>query len=962
VLGKQTRRQLFVAEVVQTSAMDCGPASLKCLLAGFRINASYGRLREACQTDVDGTSIDTMEEVAIQLGLDAEQVLIPLDHLLLPGLEPLPAVIVVRRANNLTHFLVAWRRMGRFMQLMDPAVGRRWLTSRKFLEEVYIHTMPVPAAHWREWAGSPAFTVALKQRLAEVGVRAQTAQHLLKDALADENWRPLAALDAATRMTRAIVRSGAIKRGRQAARVVEHFAIRAGDSEPGAKIPAEFWSAQAAPAAEDGAEQVLLRGAVLVRVRGRIANEHAAQDAKGATKPDDASAASEVQAETQAKTALPPELVAALAEKPTRPGLYLLRILRADGLLTPLVLLFSLAVAAAGTVIEALIFRGLFDIGHELNLSGQRLGAIGALVLFLVALLVLELPVVATVLRMGRRLDTRLRMLFMDKIPRLGDRYFHSRLTSDMTERSHTVFLLRMLPVLGAQFLRLSFSLVLTLLGIIWLDPPSAPLATLAAMLAVAIPLAAQPILVERNLRVRNHAGGLSRFYLDSLIGLFAVRAHAAERAIRRAHENLLIEWASAGLGLQRAVVAVEALQLAAGFGLSAWLVINYVARAGESGGLLLFVYWVMSLPVLGQEIGLIARQYPNFRNVTLRLLEPLGAIEETEADEEMDAQEAIALAESAAMKGAEEDALVQAPPHDSLVVAPQVGEPNGNAGELSAASRGLSVVFANVSVRAAGHTILEQINLRIDAGEHIAIIGSSGAGKSSLVGILLGWHKPADGRVDVGGERLRGRRLEQLRRETAWVDPTVQLWNRTFIENIRYGASTDDAPAINRVLKLADLLDVLERLPDGLQTPLGEGGALVSGGQGQRVRLGRAMLRAHARLVILDEPFRGLERERRRRLLASAREHWRNATLLCITHDVSETRTFPRVVVIHEGRIVEDDHPEQLAARADSRYSALLAAEEEVRTGMWASTEWRRLLLREKHVSESGDVNLIGV
>ena len=77
------RRRYLVPEVVQTSAMDCGPATLKCLLEGFGISASYGRLREACQTNVDGTSIDTLEEVAVQLGLEAEQVVVPLDHVLL---------------------------------------------------------------------------------------------------------------------------------------------------------------------------------------------------------------------------------------------------------------------------------------------------------------------------------------------------------------------------------------------------------------------------------------------------------------------------------------------------------------------------------------------------------------------------------------------------------------------------------------------------------------------------------------------------------------------------------------------------------------------------------------------------------------------------------------------------------------------------------------------------------------
>ena len=78
----KARARFLVPEVVQTSNMDCGPAALKCLLQGFGINVHYGRLREACQTDVDGTSIDTMEEVAIQLGLEAEQIVIPVDHVL----------------------------------------------------------------------------------------------------------------------------------------------------------------------------------------------------------------------------------------------------------------------------------------------------------------------------------------------------------------------------------------------------------------------------------------------------------------------------------------------------------------------------------------------------------------------------------------------------------------------------------------------------------------------------------------------------------------------------------------------------------------------------------------------------------------------------------------------------------------------------------------------------------------
>jgi ABC-type multidrug transport system fused ATPase/permease subunit len=229
-------------------------------------------------------------------------------------------------------------------------------------------------------------------------------------------------------------------------------------------------------------------------------------------------------------------------------------------------------------------------------------------------------------------------------------------------------------------------------------------------------------------------------------------------------------------------------------------------------------------------------------------------------------------------------------------------------------------------------------------------------------VGLLLGWQRAADGVVLVDGAPLDGLRLEELRRQTAWVDPTVQLWNRTFLENLLYGSTEEAALPVNEVIEMADLLDVLERLPDGLQTLLGEGGALVSGGQGQRVRVGRAMMRSDARLVILDEPFRGLERERRREMLARARALWHDATLICITHDVASTQTFSRAVVIHEGEAVEDDSPVRLAAKPGTRYRSLLEAEEDVRVGMWSSGVWRRLSLQNQRLSEDGVRSNVGV
>jgi ABC-type bacteriocin/lantibiotic exporter with double-glycine peptidase domain len=884
-------RKFFVPEVVQTSAMDCGPAALKCLVEGFGIPVSYGRLREACQTEVDGTSIDTMEEVAGQLGLEAEQIVVPTDFMLLPEADLLPSIAVVVHPNGVTHFVVAWRRHGRWLQVMDPAIGRQWISGQQFSSSLYVHVLPVPANGWREWAESEKFTRPLKCRLDELGLSSQAADLLMESALQNAGWRSLARLEAGTRAAGSMVRSGVLSRGIEAQRVLERLlehAVRDGQEGHHA-IPLNYWSAWPAPA-EDGKERVFFRGAVLVHATGRR---------------------KEIESATRA--ALPPDLAAAVAEKSAQPGAELLHMLRKDGWLAPTAILGALGLATLGVLAEAVLFRSLLDMPREFGLPGPRLGVMVALLLFGLALLLIELPIVSGMLRIGRHLEARFRLAFLEKIPKLGDRYFHSRLTSDMADRSHNTHRIRQLPKLVGELVRSFFELVITVLGILWLDPALAAPAALAAIFAVLLPLLMQPKLTELDLRVGNHTGALSRFYLDALLGLVPVRTHGAERALRREHESLLVEWARASFGLQNLVTRVETLQALTGFGLAAWLMLHYVLRAGEASGALLLVYWSLNIPVLGEEIAHAARQYPWQRNTTLRLLEPLGALEEQPA-------------------------------------APSSVSPT-LASVSSGLCRGAAIQLQAVTVRAAGHTILEGIDLNIEPGGHVAIVGASGAGKSSLLGLLLGWHRPADGGVYVDGALLESGVLTRLRQETAWVDPAVQLWNRSLLENLRYG--NGEAVPTTRLLEDAALRQLLGKLQDGLQTDLGESGALVSGGEGQRVRFGRALMRPGVRLALLDEPFRGLDRQARRELLHRARLHWRSATLLCVTHDVGETLTLPRVLVIEAGRIVEDGHPGKLAVQPNSRYSVLLKAEEEVHKGLWSSAAWRQLRLEQGHLRE---------
>jgi ABC-type bacteriocin/lantibiotic exporter with double-glycine peptidase domain len=927
----RSTQRFFAPEVIQTSAMDCGPAALKCLLEGFGIPVSYGRLREACQTDVDGTSIDAIEDVARQLGLDVEQVMMPVEHLFLSALPSLPALLVVRLPVGHPHFWVVWRTHGAFVQIMDPASGRRWLTQQQVLQEIYRHTLPIAAESWRAWAGSAGFLTPMQQRLQKLGVADATAGRLIQAATSDESWFGLALLDAAVRLVEAVAAAKGVRQGTAATVLLESLLEQATeyrDHPDGATnelIPATYWSVRplaTLPSSEPRdhpPDLLLLHGAVLVRVWGRQEVAQAVEE--GVDEAHPAAALDVAGSSDAAASQLSPDLEAALHEAPTRPVWEVWRTLRSDGLFTPALLLLAATLATVGVLVEAALLLGLLDVTTQMQITQQLWAAAVTYLLFVVLLAVLEWPLNSNMVRLGRQLEAHLRIKFLEKLPRLGDHYFHSRLVSDMAQRAYGLRQLRDLPALALRAYRTGLQLLLTTLGIIWLAPMCAPLALLAAAWSIGCALLAQWVLAEQDSRIRTHAGALTRFYLDGLLGLIPVRTHAAERALRREHESVLVTWLGANDAFHRSDVRLQSIESVGSWLFTVAIVFYYLFQGGEASSVLLLLYWTLNLSNLGQTFTTTLRQVPAQRNHIMRVLEPLVAPDEDHGEGETKQPDAE---------------------HDI------------------AKSGGVALRLTDITVLAGGHMILHGINLTIGAGEQVAIIGASGAGKSSLVGLLLGWHRPVNGQVWIDDAPLTGELLAALRQQTAWVDPAVQVWNRSLWENLRYGAPANstaggDAPWLAQVMSQADLYAVLERLPNGMQTPLGEGGGLVSGGEGQRVRLGRAMARQNVRLAILDEPFRGLDRARRRHLLQNARAHWRSATLLCITHDVGETQHFDRVIVMDRGQIVENGPPQELATNVDSHYYHLLQAEEAVNEGMWQGAQWRHLHMEDGHLQEHG-------
>ncbi len=260
----------------------------------------------------------------------------------------------------------------------------------------------------------------------------------------------------------------------------------------------------------------------------------------------------------------------------------------------------------------------------------------------------------------------------------------------------------------------------------------------------------------------------------------------------------------------------------------------------------------------------------------------------------------------------------------------------------------GVAIEMIDVALSVSGHSLLQPINLVIKAGEHIAIVGESGAGKSSLCELLLGWHSPSSGHLLIDKKILDAKLLQELRTQTAWVDANVQLWDRSLLDNINYDHGKGH-------LSEAGLGKLLANLEKGLQTPLGENGKRLSGGEAQRVRIARALGVENARLVILDEPCRGLDRAAREQLLLQLRDQHAQATLICVTHDISEAIKFPRVLVIGEGKLLEQGEPQTLLTNPDSALSRLRKCELAVFNTLMHEQGWQSLRMHNGQLQYSG-------
>lgn len=218
---------------------------------------------------------------------------------------------------------------------------------------------------------------------------------------------------------------------------------------------------------------------------------------------------------------------------------------------------------------------------------------------------------------------------------------------------------------------------------------------------------------------------------------------------------------------------------------------------------------------------------------------------------------------------------------------------------------------------------VLEEFSLRIEQGRRVAILGETGAGKSTLFHLLVRFWNPIKGRIQIGGHDLKTFSESDLRQTIGVVSQQTHLFQTTLRENLLMARPRADEAELNTALEKAQLLNWVKTLPRGLDSWIGEAGSGLSGGQARRLCLARMFLQ-DAPIWVLDEPTEGLDKLTERKVMQALFQAARNHTLLVITHRTSDLEQFDDIILMERGRIVDQGKHDALL-RTSKRYAELV-------------------------------------
>lgn len=528
----------------------------------------------------------------------------------------------------------------------------------------------------------------------------------------------------------------------------------------------------------------------------------------------------------------------------------------------------SLLLQALGLSIPAALKVVLDTVLDLRGTDALRLLAMGAVVLVAAQLCTSYLRS-ALLVRLQGRVDWHALMLFFGHLLRLPALYFHHRTTGDVLMRAGSIAMLR--ELLANQTIAAISDVLLAagyLAVLLWVSPPMGLLTGGFAAIAIVLLLSVTARVQESMAAELTAQAETHGHVVETLNGIATVKAMASERRVMGHLDALVLDWMRAAVRRSHLAGAVDAasstLRVAAP--LAVLLVGVAQVRAGAMTiGTMVAATWlamailapVYALTSSGQRLQLAAAQ-----------LRRIADVLESEPEDERRAAAAPRLR-----------------------------------GEVEVRS-------LEFSYHPRGEAVLADVSLHVPAGTRVALVGPTGAGKSTLGMALIGLLPPRRGQVLLDGHPLEELNLRAVREQLAVVLQDPWVFRGTIRENLTLGDSGFSTAEIQTAARVADLLDDIRRLPMGPDTQVGERGSGLSGGQQQRLAIARAVLRQPA-VLLLDEATSHLDAVTESRIAANLRQL--RCTQIVIAHRLSTVRDADRIVVLDAGRVVETGTHEEL-------------------------------------------------
>jgi ATP-binding cassette subfamily B protein len=490
------------------------------------------------------------------------------------------------------------------------------------------------------------------------------------------------------------------------------------------------------------------------------------------------------------------------------------------------------------------------------------------------------------VAHVGRKVDLALISGYARHLLALPLRFFELRRVGEILSRVNDAAKVRE-AVSGTTLTAVvDGTLVVFLLAVLWLyDLPLALTATAFVPLLLASAVAHHPAARRLSGRAMESAARLSAHLVEDVSGVETVKAFGAERARAEEGEARLVELVQDLFSLQKLGISLGGLGTFV-TALAGIVILWYGGRRVMAGALttgeLMFFY-----SLLGYLLGPLER----LASVNLKVQDALAAVDRLYQIMDVEAE---------------------APADTRKWTFPGLRQ-------------GLELRDVGFGYGCRSN-VLEGINLRIPAGQTVAIVGASGSGKSTLLKLLMGFYQPTAGRVLIDSVDLRDVRLDSLRSRIGLVSQDPFIFNGSVRDNIALGRPGATPEAVRAAARAAGLDEFLASLPERYDTIIGERGANLSGGQRQRLAIARALLR-DPDLLIFDEATSHLDTATERAIQESLRTALAGRTVVLVAHRLSTLKEASLIYVLHGGRVVEEGTHRQLLAR-HGHYWALWRAQ----------------------------------